>query len=202
MVSTLLYERMPWTLNAAHYDEFRTVHLEVLQRILGFQRRADGKLFISYATTLKKTKCGIIETTIRKRRLFIAAAMVRKTKGRLPIGVMFAQVAGRKTPGPGGPPNTRLRALTDDLPFSVQQKTPRSIPHGSLELKPYCGSMQQTRGASDIGGPQSSRTVHGQVARRKGKYDRGAPRSPDTRRTKPEGVWGSKDPADCGMKQE
>ena len=39
-------------------------------------------------------------------------------------------------------------------------------------------------------GPRSSRTVHDQVARRGGKEELGAPRSPDAWRTKPIGRWG------------
>ena len=54
-------------------------------------------------------------------------------------------------------------------------KAPRKIPHGSLGFKPYCGYMQQSSGQGITGNRQSSRTVHGQVAHRKGKEEPGAP---------------------------
>ena len=47
------------TLNSTHCDELRKAHLEVLRRVLGFQRRADYTN-LYYAKALKKTKCEII----------------------------------------------------------------------------------------------------------------------------------------------
>ena len=114
VTDTLLYGCVPWTLNAAHYDGLRKAHLEDFRRVVGFQRRADHTN-LSYAKVLKNTKCESIETTIRKRRLFFAGAMLRQNKGRLPSRMMFAQIAGGKNPGPRGTFNNWLRTLRDDL---------------------------------------------------------------------------------------
>ena len=53
--------------------------------------------------------------------------------------------------------------------FIDPNKVPRKTPRRSLELEPhYCGSMQHRRRVVEPGGPRSSRTVHGQAARRDG----------------------------------
>ena len=101
VIETLLYGCGTWTPNTIHHDKLRKAHLEVLRRVLGFQRRANHTN-LSYAKALKKTKCESIETTIRKRRLFFARAMVRHNTGQLPRRMIIAQVAGGKNPGPGG----------------------------------------------------------------------------------------------------
>ena len=88
VIETLLCGCVTWSLNATHYDTFRKAHLEVLRRVLGFQSRADH-VNLSYAKALQKTKCESIATTIRKRRLFFAGAMVRQNKGRIPSRIMF-----------------------------------------------------------------------------------------------------------------
>ena len=86
VIETLLYGCVTWTLNATHYEELRKAHLEVLRRVLGFQRRADHTN-LSYANALKKARCKRIETTIRKRRLFFAGAKwYGKTRGDFSVG--------------------------------------------------------------------------------------------------------------------
>ena len=40
VIETVLYGCATWTLNVAHYDELRKVHLDVLQRVLGFHCRS------------------------------------------------------------------------------------------------------------------------------------------------------------------
>ena len=51
-----------------------------------------------------------------------------------------------KTPGPGGLPSNWLKTLRDDLAVFDPPKAPRKTPHVSLELKSYCGPMQQAGG--------------------------------------------------------
>ena len=106
---------MTWTFTAKYLAKLRTDH-QVLLRFIGFQRgqRRDHTTR-SYAKALKKTRCERIETTIRKRRLFLAAAVARQSKGRLPSRVVFATMAGVVGPGPGGQSKTWRKCLVDDL---------------------------------------------------------------------------------------
>ena len=91
VIETLLHESVTWTLKAIHYDKLRIAHLGVLRGVLGVQRRADHTN-VSYAEALKKKKREITGTTIRRRRLFFAVAMVRQGKGQLPNRMTFAQI--------------------------------------------------------------------------------------------------------------
>ena len=82
--------------------------------------------------------------------------------------MMFAQIAGGKNPASGGPPNNWLGTLRDNLAVFDPPKALRKITHGRLELKPYCGSIQQRRRASStgvsserrMGGGGSNETAH------------------------------------------
>ena len=53
------------------------------------------------AKALKKARCESIETTIRKRRLFFAGAVVRQNEGRLPGRVMLGKMTGGEGRRPG-----------------------------------------------------------------------------------------------------
>ena len=84
VVETLLCGFVTWTLSAQHFARVRSAHVQVLLRVIGFQRQqCIDRSTLSYAKTLKKTRCKSIETAIRKR-LFFAGAVTRQNKGRLP----------------------------------------------------------------------------------------------------------------------
>ena len=117
------------TLKARRYVALQKAHLEVFQRVFGFQADHTN---LSYANVLKKTKRESIKTTIRKRRLFFAGAMVRQRKGRLPNRMMLAQIVGGRNPGPGEPPNDSLRTLRDDVIVFIFKKARRKIHHGNF----------------------------------------------------------------------
>lgn len=116
VIETLLYGCMTWTLSAQHFARLRSVHHQILLRVIGFQRRQRGDYrTLSYAKALKQTRCESIETTIRKRRLFFAGAVARQPKGRLPSRVMFGTMTGGEGRRPGGQPKSWQKCLAEDL---------------------------------------------------------------------------------------
>ena len=82
---------------------------------------------LSYAKAPKLTRCEIIETTIRKRRLFFAGGVTRQSKERFPSRVMFWTMIGGKNPRPGGQLNPFRAAVlfwgqTSQIPSSSSPK--------------------------------------------------------------------------------
>ena len=64
----LLYGCSMWNLPEEHYVKLRAVHLCVLLRIIGAQRKRSDHRMTSYNRTLKVTLCESIETTLRTTR--------------------------------------------------------------------------------------------------------------------------------------
>ena len=115
-----------------------------------------------YAKALRKNRR---ETTIRKRRLFFAGAVARQNEGRLPSRVMLATMTGGESPRPGGQSKSWYRRLVGDL---------KGVPsHGGVQGALAVGGRSEERAVNHSkegeqvvpGGPRSSRTVHGQLAR-------------------------------------
>lgn len=71
----------------------RTVHHNLLLRIVGFQRRRRTEQLIAYANALKKASCKRVETTILKRRHLFAEAVQWATNERLARLVPFELIA-------------------------------------------------------------------------------------------------------------
>ena len=67
VIETLLYGCMTWTHGQEHFAELRTVHYNLLLRIIGFQHRQRTDHLMSYAKALKKAQFESVETTIRKQ---------------------------------------------------------------------------------------------------------------------------------------
>ena len=103
MMETLLYGCVTWALGLEHFAKLRTAHQNLLQRIIGFQRRQRTDHRMSYAKALKKIQCESVETTISKRRLLFAGAEQRTTNERLAHRVMFGTMAGGVNPRRGRP---------------------------------------------------------------------------------------------------
>ena len=82
------------------------IHFKLLLRIIGFQRKdRTGYKPLSYKEVLERTGSERIETTIRKRQLGFAGALVRQGDSRLSKRVMFGRLAVRG-PKRGGRPAT------------------------------------------------------------------------------------------------
>ena len=81
-IETMLYGCVTWTLGQQHNNaKLRTPHHHLLLRVIGFQRRHCNDHLMSYAKALKKTQSESIETTIRKRRLYLRGASLGSRAG-------------------------------------------------------------------------------------------------------------------------
>ena len=113
VIEALLYGCATWTLRSEDFDSLRTAHHKRLLRVVGF-RRTDrtGYKPLSYRAVLEMTECARIETTIRKRQLWFAGALVRQKETRLPIRVMNGRLIARGPKKTGRPPNDGKLAST------------------------------------------------------------------------------------------
>ena len=101
-IEALLYGCSTWTLRQEHYAKLRTVHHQVLLRIIGAKRKRSDHRMTSYNRALEITRCESIETTLRTRRLLWAGTLLRMSGGRLPKRIMFGNLEGAVRRGRGG----------------------------------------------------------------------------------------------------
>ena len=96
-----LYGCSTWTLCQEHYAKLRTVHHQILPRIIGAQRKRPKHWMTSYNRALGITRCEIIETTLRTRRVLWAGTFIRTSGGRLPKRIVFGNLVGAVRRGRG-----------------------------------------------------------------------------------------------------
>ena len=101
-IEALLYGCSAWTLRQEHYTKLRTVHHRVLLRIIGTLRKRPDHHMISYNRALEITRCEIIETTLRTRRVLWARTLIRMSGGRQPKRIVFGSLEGAVRRGRGG----------------------------------------------------------------------------------------------------
>ena len=102
----MLYGCATWTMRSQDFSSLRTAHHKLLLRIIGFRRKDRiGYKPLSYREVLERTGSERIETTIRKRQLGFAGALVRQGDSRLSKRVMFGRLAVQG-PKRGGRPAT------------------------------------------------------------------------------------------------
>ena len=102
----MLYGCATWTMRSQDFSSLRTAHNKLLLRIIGFRRKdRTGYTPLSYREVLEKTGPERIETTIRKRQLGFAGALVRQGGSRLSKRVTFGRLAVQ-APKRGGRPAT------------------------------------------------------------------------------------------------
>ena len=93
-------------MHSQDFSSLRTAHRKLLLRIIGFRRKDRiGYKPLSYREVLERTGSERIETTIRKRQLGFAGALVRQGDSRLSKRVMFGRLAVQG-PKRGGRPVT------------------------------------------------------------------------------------------------
>ena len=114
-MEALLYGCMTWSPRQDHYRILRRTHHRLLRRVIGYKRVHGSFRQLSYAETLKKTKCQSVEATIRKRRLLFAGAIARQPEGRLPKRLMFGKISGGEDARAGRPEQDWLRCLIEDF---------------------------------------------------------------------------------------
>ena len=67
------------------FNNLQTAFHQLLLRVLGLRRKdRNGCKTLLYRAVLEMTNCERIETTIRKRQLSLAGALVRQEETRLP----------------------------------------------------------------------------------------------------------------------
>ena len=102
----MLYRCATWTMRSQDSSSLRTAHHKLLLRTVGFRRKdRTGYKPLSYREVLERTGSERIETTIRKRQLGFAGALVRQGDLRLSKRVMFGRLAVQG-PRRGGRPAT------------------------------------------------------------------------------------------------
>ena len=74
-IEVLLYGCSTWILRQEHYSKLRTVHHQVLLRIIGAQHKTSDHRMTSYNRALEITGCESIETILRTRRLLWAGRL-------------------------------------------------------------------------------------------------------------------------------
>ena len=94
VMEAMLYGCATWTMRSQDFRSLRTAHHKLLLRIIGFRRKDRiGYKPLSYREVLERTGSERIETTIRKRQLGFAGALVRQGDSRLSKRVMFGRLA-------------------------------------------------------------------------------------------------------------
>ena len=90
----MLYECATWTMRSQNFSNLRTAHHKLLLRIIDSRRKdCIGYKPLSYGEVLERTGSERIETTIPKRQLGFAGALVRQGDSRLSKRVMFGRLA-------------------------------------------------------------------------------------------------------------
>ena len=94
VMEAMLYGCATWTMRSQDFSSLRTAHHKlVLLRIIGFRRKdRTGYKPLSYREVLERTGSERIETTIRKRQLGFAGALVWQSDSRLSKRVMFGRL--------------------------------------------------------------------------------------------------------------
>ena len=116
VMEAMLYGCSTWTMRSQDFSSLRTAHHKLLLRIIGF-RRKDRTVYkpLSYREVLQRTGSERIETTIRKRQLGFAGALVRQGDSRLLKRVMFGRLAVRRPKREGRPATSRVDCLQKNL---------------------------------------------------------------------------------------
>ena len=106
VMGAMPYGCATWTTRSRDFSSLRTAHHKLPLRITGFRRKdCTGYKSLSYGEVLEGTGFERIETTIRKRQLGFAGALVRQGDERFLKRVMFRRLAVQG-PKRGGRPAT------------------------------------------------------------------------------------------------
>ena len=93
-MEAMLYGCVTWTMRSQDFCNLRTAHYKLLLRIIGFRHKDHtGYKPLSYGEVLERIGSERIGTTIRKRQLGFAGALIRQVDLRLSKRVMFERLA-------------------------------------------------------------------------------------------------------------
>ena len=116
VMEAMLYGCATWTMRSQDFSSLRTAHYKLLLRIIGFRRKDRiGYKPLSYREILERTGSERIETTIRKRQLGFAGALVRQGDSRLSKRVMFGRLAVQGPKRRGRPATSWVDCLQKNL---------------------------------------------------------------------------------------
>ena len=112
VMEAMLYGCATWTMRSQDLSSLCTAHHKLLLRIIGFRRKdRTGYKPLSYREVLERTGCEHIETTIRKRQLRFAGALVQQGDSRLSKQVMFGRLAAQGPKRRGRPATSWVDCL-------------------------------------------------------------------------------------------
>ena len=115
-MEAMLYGCATWTMRSQDFSSLRTAHHKLLLRIIGFRRKDRiGYKPLSYWEVLERTDSERIETTIRKRQVGFAGALVRQGDSRLSKRVIFGRLAVQGPKRGGRPPTSWVDYLQKNL---------------------------------------------------------------------------------------
>ena len=116
VMEAMLYGCATWTMRSQDFSSLRTAHHKLLLSIIGFRRkdRTEDKP-LSYMEVLERTGSERIETTIRKRQLGFAGALVRQGDSRLSKQVMFGRLVVQGPKRGGRPATSWVECLQKNL---------------------------------------------------------------------------------------
>ena len=135
VIEALLYGCATWTLRSEDFDSLRIAHHKLLLRVVGFRRKdCTGYKPLSLRAVLKMTECERVETTIRKRQLWFAGALVRQEETRLPRRLMNGRLTARGHKEVGRPPQAMGRQSPGEPTCTRGCTTERSSVNGSSTM--------------------------------------------------------------------
>ena len=112
----MLYGCATWTMRSQDFSSLRTAHHKLLLRIIGFRRKdCTGYKPLSYREVLESAGSERVETTIRKRQLGFAGALVRQRDSRFSKRVMFGRLAVQGPKRRGRPATSWVDCLHKNL---------------------------------------------------------------------------------------
>ena len=116
VIGALLNGCATLTLRSEDFDGLRIAHHKLLLRVVGFRRKdRTGYKPLSYRAELEMTECKRIETTIRKRQLWFAGALVRQKETRLARRFMNGRLTARGLKEIGHSPKQWEDSLQENL---------------------------------------------------------------------------------------
>ena len=116
VVEAMLYGCATWVMHPHDFSSLCTAQHKLLLRIIGFRRKGRiGYKPLSYGEVLERTGSECIETTIRKRQLGFAGALIRQGDVWLSKRVMFGRQAVQGPKRGGRPATSGVDCLQKNL---------------------------------------------------------------------------------------
>lgn len=136
-MDSLLNGCTAWSMEAEPYSELRTIYHRLLLRFMGSKKRKRSDNVMSYQSTIARTGCETVPSTVRKRRICLAAHIVGINANRLPRQFMCGHVTGGAGGGGGGK-HWKVYLNVDLLKLETEPEGVRSETHRQLCVEKSC----------------------------------------------------------------